>query len=92
MVVHAVGGLVREAGQDEHVARIVAVNHVDRQFELDDRMQSGRGDQVPAVQYCLGAQCFCLGDGGSQPFPMVVAVGDNADFHVVFLSVLPCMV
>jgi hypothetical protein len=33
------------------------------------------------MQHCLGAEGLGLGDGGSKRFPVIVAVGNNADLQ-----------
>jgi hypothetical protein len=65
----------------KHIARIVAVNQVDRQAQVKDRMQRGRRHQIAAVQHCLSAKRFRLRDSGGERLAMVVAVGNDADFQ-----------
>ncbi len=73
---------MRDAAQVIQVAGIVSVDHVNRQAELGDRVQGGGRNQIAAMQHHLGAEAFCLGDGGGQQAAVVVRVGDEADFHV----------
>lgn len=81
VIMHAVCVLLRKPGQVKQVARIVAVDQVDRQAHVNDRMQGGRRNQIAAVQHHLGAERFCLRDGGGERLAVVVAVGDNADLQ-----------
>lgn len=73
--------LLHELGKVEQVARIVAVNQVDRQAQVYDRVQSGGRHQIAAVQHYLSAKRFGLLYSGGKRFAVVVAVGDNADFQ-----------
>jgi hypothetical protein len=57
------------------------VYQVDRQLQVEDRMQRGGRHQITAMQHRLGAQRFRLRDGCGERLAMVVAVGDNADFQ-----------
>ncbi len=67
----------------ECVARVVAVNQMDGQFQSDDRVQRGWRYQIAAVQHRAGAKRPCLGDGRGERLAMVVAVGNDADFQTV---------
>lgn len=81
IVMKAVAGFLCPSGKVEEVARVVAVNQMDRQFQTDDRMQGRRRDQIAAMQHCLGAELFRFGNGGSERFAVIVTVGDDADFQ-----------
>lgn len=65
----------------KQIASVVAVNQVDRQAQVDDRMQRGRRHEIAAMQHRLGAKGFRLRNGGGEQLAMVVTVGDDADFQ-----------
>lgn len=70
-----------EAAQADKVARVVAVDQVNRQAELDDRVQRRGSDQVPAVQDRLGAEGLGFRDSSGKRLAMVVAVGNDTDLQ-----------
>lgn len=82
VIMHAVVRVVREPGKMKQVARVVAVNEVNRQSQPEDRMQRGGRYEVAAVQYGLRTQRFCLPGGRSERLAVVVAVGDDADSQI----------
>jgi hypothetical protein len=65
----------------EQVAGVVAVDQMDRQPDVEDGVQRRRRDQVAAVQHGLGSKGLCFGGGGGEGLAMIVAVGNDADFH-----------
>ena len=47
--------LLRKATKTEEVPGVVAVDQMDREAEADDRVERRGRDQIPAMQYRLGA-------------------------------------
>lgn len=73
--------LLHEFGKVEQVAGIVAMNQVDLQSQVDNRVQSGGRHEIAAVQHRQSAKRFGLFYSGGKRFAVVVAIGDNADFQ-----------
>lgn len=77
---HAVG-LGSEPRHVVEVTGVVAVYDVHRQFVFLQHTQRGRGDHVAAVQHRFRSVRLGVLDRGAQQAPVVVRVGEDADFH-----------